>query len=251
MNDSRFSSSILAYILMFVVVAIGILVLCSFFLFLNINEYTGYYVEVEKNEYGRKIYEHEKELTLIEYIGGEKNPQLVLSQYIKIVFLSWGYFNEIFFIIEKKKEKNASALFVLLVISLWLIKGNPLINNYYGVYKTYEVETRAGSVNEEYSKIIVQKNIVKQTINSIENNCEDWEDCDVNKRGYIFLEAGMFDGFYNDADKKYFSALKFSFLEILIHTAMYFAVPFLTVIIIKNRIKYKRIRWKQLLKTYC
>jgi hypothetical protein len=115
------------------------------------------------------------------------------------------------------------------------------VNNYYGLYKSYEIEMKSGILQEEYDRVIVPKSIAKSTINTIENNCEDWEDCEVNKQGYVFIDAGVFDGFRRlDSDVSFLKCLGFSILERLIHTLMYFFLPFIIGILIIEKYGEKK-----------
>jgi hypothetical protein len=138
-----------------------------------------------------------------------------------------------------KIDKYSTLFFVLLAVSIWFIKGNPIVNNYYGIYKSYEIELGGDVIQEEYDKIIVPKSIAERTINEIENNCE--EECDVNKRGYVFIDAGVFNGFSRlDSDVSFFKCLRFALLERLIHTLMYFLLPFIIGILIIEKYEKKK-----------
>ncbi len=201
----------------------------------------SYYCDGYAEDLDRKLHEiyseffRVKEVTLFEEVSQRKNPKLTFWGYFRIVF-SWRL-TEILFNIERRKEKYTILFFILLAISIWFIKGNPIVNNYYGLYKSFKVETRDGNSEQEYDKIIVSKDFAKETINKIESDCEDYEDCDVRKRGYVFVDAGVFDGFVSlDNDVSFFRCFAFALLERLIHTLMYFLLPFLIGILIIRKV---------------
>lgn len=201
----------------------------------------SYYCDGYAEDLDRKLHEiyneffRVKEVTLFEEVLQRKNSKLTFWGYFRIVF-SWRL-SETLFNIERKKEKYTILFLILLAISIWFIKGNPIINNYYGLYKSFKVETRDGNSEQEYDKIIVSKDFVKETINKIESDCEDYEDCDVRKRGYVFVDAGVFDGFVSlENDVSFFRGFAFALLERLIHTLMYFLLPFLIGIFIIRKV---------------
>lgn len=201
----------------------------------------SYYCDGYVDDLDRKLHEiyseffRVKEVTLFEEVLLRKKSKLTFCDYLRIVF-SWRL-TETLFNIERGKEKYTILFLILLANSIWFIKGNPIVNNYYGLYKSFKVETRDGNIEQEYDKIIVSRDFAKETIKKIESNCDDYEDCDVRKLGYIFVDAGVFDGFVSlENDVSFFRCLAFAILERLIHTLMYFLLPFLIGILIIRKV---------------
>lgn len=256
---SNFFAQYLWWLFAILIAIIGYLLLNTFFLIMNRNELTGQYFykdnmpdynswvsEIEMREgrngiYGYKYYREsdysfnfrEKEMTLLENITHRKNGKLTVKEFFKTV-TSWHFTEKIIFDIEMEKEKNVTFLLILMAISIWVIKGNPFINNFYGISKSFEFE---GTI-EEYDRIIVSKKYVKEAISIMESNCRDDEDCTVRKQGYIFEEAGVFNGFeVIEKNIPFLRCLSFALIERFIHTTLYFLLPYLlsTLLFFKSK----------------
>lgn len=258
-GESNFFAQYFWWVIAMIIAFIGFIVLNSFFLIMNSNEFTGQYFYkddipdydtwksgVEKNEGNNGIYHYEyhdkrdymfnfreREMTLLENITHRRNGKLSFLEYLETV-TSWHFIEKIIFDIEREKEKHVFFFFILLAISIWVIKGNPITNNFYGIYKTFEIEGKI----QEYDRIIVSKEFVKDAISRMESNCSDDEDCTMRKQGYIFEEAGVFDGFETfEENFSFFRCLWFALLERFIHTTMYFLLPFLIGVFLVHKSK--------------
>ena len=210
---------------MVIIGLIGFVSIILFFIFINRNEPVG---------------DNETLLSLFKKLDEIDTSKSKFSNYLKVIF-SLDFLQAIFHIEYKVERKRYEILFIiLLAISIWVFKGNPIINNYYGLYKTVEVEMRYNVSNREYDKIIVPKNLAYEAKRNIERNCKNYEECDVKMRGYIFVEAGIFHGFKPlNNNYSFFSCFFFVILERLIHTLMYFMLPFLIGIYIIDKSKSK------------
>jgi len=152
---------------------------------------------------------------------------------------------------EFRLERYPILFLLFIFLFLPFINGNPFLNNYYGVYKEYEIEDQ-GRYGERTDYIEKQNYIFHKSngneMNSRMNNLEQDYDEDepyyeVKKRGYLFVQAGLIDGFntYYKEYKgigSYIECLFFSALEKLINSIIYFLIPFLIGISIyhyKNR----------------
>jgi hypothetical protein len=147
--------------------------------------------------------------------------------------------------VETKVEKYPNLFLIFGFIFLSFSKGNPILNNYYGIYKEYEIDYQ-GRYGERTDYIENQHYIVhksneseiKGRINSLEENYDEDElYFEVKKRGYLFVQAGLIDGYrtyYNEYEGffYYIECLLFSVLEKLINSIMYFFIPFVTCILI-------------------
>lgn len=143
------------------------------------------------------------------------------------------------FEIESRLEMYPQIFLLVLLIFLPFLKGNPILNNYYGIYKEYEVEyqNRDGAVFDriENKNYVIHKSKIKQ-IRSLENGTSEGElYFEVKKRGYLFLQAAIIDGYktyYREYKGflSYIECLFFSLLEKFINTIMYFFIPFITLI---------------------
>lgn len=247
---SNFFAQLIWWIIATIIIAfIGFILLNSFFLLINRNEFSGQYfykenipdyeswkisVEINEGNYGIYKYEYrdkgnymfnfrDREMTILESITRSKNFKLTISEYLRTV-TSWHFTAKIVFDVEKKKEKYAVLFFILLAISIWIIKGNPITNNFYGISKTLVIEESI----QVLDKIIVPKESVKDVIGIMKSNFNDDEDYSVMKQGYIFELAGVFNGFDKlEENVPFFKCLGFALLERFIHTMMYFLLPFL------------------------
>jgi len=156
----------------------------------------------------------------------------------------WSELNNNF---EKEVElERYPNLFIVFILVFQLYpKGNPILNNYYGIHKEYEIEKmdRQGEYTdyvEQPSYVIHKSKIreIKGRMSSLEDEFDDDEPYyEVRKRGYLFLQAGLIDGYksYYKEYKGFFSyieCLLFSIFEKLINTIMYFLIPFVLSIMI-------------------
>jgi hypothetical protein len=146
----------------------------------------------------------------------------------------WHLFNyNISFEIGLEKYPRLFLFSVFIFITFY--KGNPILNNYYGIYKEYEVEKENGNEYIENQNYIIHKSN-KGEINGrmkkiSENIIEDENLFKVKKRGYLFVQAGIIDGYktyYKEYNGfiSYLECLLFSGIEKLINTLMYFLLPF-------------------------
>lgn len=156
---------------------------------------------------------------------------------------------------ECDREKFVSLFLVTGLIFLYFVKGNPIINNYYGIYEVIETSGVSRSNpggDSEYSDepyIIIpssNKKLVKNFMHEISKIKNEDKQIEFGKRGYIFIQAGFIDGFepiYYDGDYKgfisYLSSIFYYLFEKFILTIMYFLIPF----IISIGIFYKYRRW--------
>ena len=152
----------------------------------------------------------------------ENNKSLVLIPIIFYVDLFEKILESNFF-----NERNIKYLIATGLISLYFFVGNPFVNNYYGINSTKDLN-EDGMV---YFENKIFKSEDKYSIESQINYLEHEGGYDsVSKRGYIFYQAAMFDGFEMDAIESkgiglYFECLLYSVLEKLIIIILYFAIP--------------------------
>jgi uncharacterized membrane protein len=215
-----FGLSILSYILTFLILVLGVLTLNLIFSILRLTE-------------KKSVVELVREIT---DKGYAKCAKLFITKPYKILS---GNFDA-----EAQQEKHPNLFLVFIFIYLMFIKGNPILNNYYGIYKEYESENQGYVERTDLSEnqnFIVHKNNESEITYRMKHleESDDQGDYDfiVKKRGYLFLQTGLFDGFrtYNKEYQGLFSyieCLVFSALEKLINTIMYFFIPFITCIAI-------------------
>ena len=162
--------------------------------------------------------------------------------------------NNIAIVLNDIKFNKYSSIFIaFLFFVLPFSKGNPLFNNYYGVYKEYEIphDDRSGehTVYEEVQSYIIHKS-EKKLIDSIINNSIGHSDeytpfYEIKKRGYVFIQAGLFDGYRTiQIEEKgfriYFECFLYSAIEKLINTFLYFLIPFVIIIYLYHKYVYKK-----------
>lgn len=143
--------------------------------------------------------------------------------------------------IELERYPNLFLTFVFFFLPF--SKGNPILNNYYGIYKEYEIPDQ-GRYGERTDYIENQNYIVHKSntseisgrMNSLEENYDEDEPYyEVKKRGYLFIQAGIIDGYrtyYREYEGflSYIQCILFSAVEKFINTIMYFFIPFITFI---------------------
>lgn len=144
---------------------------------------------------------------------------------------------------EINRERYPNLIFFFLLLYFPFMNGNPLINNYYGVYKEFSVEELGRyDVSTSYleNKYFIipktEKEEIQSTMNDLEATSDDgnW-DFIVKKRGYIFLQAGLLDGYRDDYSgyrgfSDYIECIIFSLIEKMINAMMYFLIPFVLLI---------------------
>lgn len=149
------------------------------------------------------------------------------------VLLSTNFGNEVHL------ERYPSIFLIIFFIFLPFINGNPLLNNYYGIYKEYEVESSEGTANSESPNYIIHKSQKHEISNRVKNleqgYTEDEPYFEVEKRGYLFIQAGLIDGFKTHYQEykglgSYIECLFISALEKLINSIIYFFIPFVILI---------------------
>lgn len=216
-----FVLSALSSILTVLVLAFGVFIINLLFSLLHITDNISFAEFVEK----------------IRDKGIVNSFKFYISNFFKILSAN---FDE-----ETKIEKYPNLFLVFVFVFLPFSKGNPILNNYYGIYKEYEIEDQ-GRYGERTDYIENQNYIVHKSnkseidgrMNSLEeNDDEDEPYFEVKKRGYLFIQAGLIDGYktYHKEYEGFFSYLEcllFSALEKLINTIMYFFIPFITFILI-------------------
>lgn len=158
---------------------------------------------------------------------------------IVIIYIKkfWTKLNDNYFI-EKEKELYPYHLIVGFAILLYFIKGNPFINNYYGIYKETErtVSRRDGvhTVYDEEPFYIIPIKVFKEMKREYPTHTP--YNVKINKRGYIFIKAGFIDGYTSTDNKQkgfisYFGCLMYYAVEKSILTFIYFFIPFVISII--------------------
>ena len=136
--------------------------------------------------------------------------------------------------IEVEKEKYPNLIILLVLFILPLIKGNPILNNYHGVYLEYSNPEGGGGFDK--TTFIYPKNELQKINQQVENMEQDVDaDSEVNTSGYIFLQAGLMEGFkpIKQSHKgfvAYWNSLGYLLLEKFIITIMYFLIPMLLFI---------------------
>jgi len=129
---------------------------------------------------------------------------------------------------DKESEKTFLRLIILFfLVPTVLIKGNPILKNYYG------------TEFEDIKYDIVPKEDVKELIRStIRDVFENEKGVAVKTRGYLFIQAGLFDGYYSfgyEGFAAYLNCIPFAILEKLIWSIMYFLIPFIIIHLLLER----------------
>lgn len=216
-----FGLTALSYILPILVFALGVFVINLLISFFNLKD------GVSSSELVRKIRDK----------GAINSLKFFISNFFELLKTN---FNK-----EVKSEKYPNLFVVFVFIFLSYSKGNPILNNYYGIYKEYEIgeQGKYGELSEyvEKQNYIVSKsnaNEIRDRINNLEESYKESEPYfEVEKRGYLFIQAGLFDGYrtyYKDDEGfiYYIECMFFSLLEKFINTFIYFFIPFITCIAI-------------------
>lgn len=219
-----FGLTVLSYILTFLVIVLAVFTINILFTILNMK--------------GSLFVEIRREISKNGFVNS-------INTFIYKFFKKLGRNIEV----EVETDKYPSLFIILAIFILPFIKGNPIFKNYYGIYKEYEIEGQGRYAERtdyvENKKYIIhksEKDEIKEIMNSLENEYDKYEpDFRVKKRGYLFAQAGMIDG-YKSLHKEYYGLLSyvecllFSVLEKLINSIMYFLIPFVISILI---IRYK------------
>lgn len=232
--SSGFVLDALSYLLMFLIFVIGVFTVNIIFSVLHLSQ------EMSFNDLIQKIRNR----------GFLKSLQFYLRSFF--TFLSENFETEF------KLEKYPAIFLILCLIFLFFLKGNPILNNYYGIYTKYEYVNQGKydeqtNFKEKQNYIIhkSKKNEIESRIGRLEKNIED-SDCtfEIKKRGYLFIQAGLIDGYetYYSEYKGFFSYLEcllFSVIEKIINVIMYFFIPFVIGIFLyhykfDNKIKVKK-----------
>lgn len=191
-------------------------------------------------------------IQLSETIGFKKTAEQINLKNFKLFITNYfGILNKNFeYEIKREKYPNMFLLFVFIFIPFF--NGNPILNNYYGIYKEYEFE-RQGRIGErtdyiESQNFIIHKSKINELNNrmaNLENNYDEDEPYfDVKKRGYLFLQSGLIDGFKSNHKEytgifSYLFSLLYYLIEKLVITIMYFFIPFLiSIMIYEKRTKH-------------
>jgi len=159
---------------------------------------------------------------------------------------------------EMGPENNYTVpFFIFFIISFFIINGSPIINNYKGVYASFEQPYSGangspdGNKTVEIPSYVYDKNDenlidkkIKKTANEIikteDDGYEDYEDSqyenlefNVSSRGYLFEQTAIIEGFKSNDNRykgfaDYISCLIFFTIEKLLITIIWFLIPFLT-----------------------
>lgn len=215
----------LSSFLTLIVFAVGIIFLNLSFLFLRLTN----------------IYSFNEIVEIIKQIGFLNSIKIFFMNFFGLLNKNFNY--------EWAKERYPNLFLIIAFIVLSYSKGNPLLNNYYGIYKEYEIEGMDRNGNEttdyeEKSYYIIEKdnlNEINTKMKSLANNNEEDEDegnsFEVKKRGYLFFQSALIDGYvsynrdYNGLGS-YFECLLFNGLEKFINVILFFLTPFLIFITI-------------------
>lgn len=185
----------------------------------------------------RSITEHISFLELIEKIkhkGIKESATLFFENFVEL--FSVNFRNELHL------ERYPNLFLGVALVFIFFVNGNPVLNNYYGIYKEYEIEgqgrTGGGVAFVENKSYIVpkrDKRTISDSFNFLESYSRDEHYYKVKKRGYLFMQAGLIDGFKTrDRDYEglvaYIECLFFSMMEKSINTFLYFLLPFFLAI---------------------
>ncbi len=212
-----FGLTSLSYFSMFSIIALGIFTINLLFTIIHISE------GISIDEFIKKIRNK----------GFLKSAKYFINDF-------WSLLSHNFQI-EATLDKYPNLFIVFALFFLPFLKGNPILNNYYGIYAEYQNVDMDGKQtnNIEKQNYIVHKSksdeISVRMTHLEEKNNEDEPYFEVKKRGYLFIQAGLIDGYrtYYKGYKgfvSYTECLFFSVLEKLINTIMYFLIPFLICI---------------------
>lgn len=152
-----------------------------------------------------------------------------------------------------KKDELKEIFYFIAIISVLFFKGNPLINNYYGVYnlnksglfiednwKVFDktkIESYDLYVNyyvDYYAQNYIKENVKYNDLTKDDKEKLDELDIYLRKIGYVFQESAFFDGYYsyqkgNDFVSKY-KYFYFYIIEKTIIVLLFFFLPFITVL---------------------
>ena len=214
-----FMLSLLSYLIMFIIFCLGLFVINLSFSILHLTDRISFNEIIEK----------------IKQKGFLKSIKTYLQNF-------WSELRENFEI-ETRIEKYPTLFIIFVLVFLPFSKGNPILKNYYGIYTEYEIpeQGRYGERSDyvEEQNIIIHKskiNEIKSIMKFLEEDIDD-SYVTVKKRGYLFIQAGLIDGYgtYYEEYEGFFAYLEcvlFSAVEKLINTIMYFFIPFILCVII-------------------
>jgi hypothetical protein len=144
---------------------------------------------------------------------------------------------------EIAKERYPYGFLCFGLVFLPFMHGNPIFNNYYGIYKSIEVDESLRDI--ENTKFVTNidfiidkknKNEIASKIDKLEAEYRDGDPYyEVEKRGYLFIQAGIIDGFktkYKEYKglQGYLVCLFYFAVEKLIIVTLYFLLPFIIFI---------------------
>jgi hypothetical protein len=208
---------IVSYLLMFLFIVLSIFIINISFSILHLTETLSF----------------EQIVTKIKHNGIGKSVKSYVENF-------WSELSENF---EKEvKLERYPNLFIVYILTFQLYpKGNPILNNYYGIYKEYEIERDEYTAYVEHPNYIIHKSKVSEIKGRMRSLYDEFDEdepyYEVRKRGYLFLQTGLIDGYksYYKEYKgflSYIECLLFSIFEKLINTIMYFLIPFILSIMI-------------------
>jgi len=212
----NFFSKILSWILILVIIAFGLFVFNISFTFLRLTD---------KYTYAQFIYKARGQ-------GLMKSANNFVRNFYS--FFIANVKNEI------SKERYPYGFLCFVFVFLSFMHGNPIFNNYYGIYKSFEFEESVrGIENTKFvtnNEFIIDKKNKKKIAAKIHKLEAEYEDGDpyyeVKTRGYLFIQAGLIDGFkaYSKEYKgiqSYLVCLFYFAVEKLIMVMLYFLLPFI------------------------
>jgi hypothetical protein len=228
--DEELFLTTISYVLATVVLIIGLIVINLSFTIIHLSE------ELSSSEIIAKIRGHN------------------LLKNLKYFFTNFIQFLKENLEIGFRTEKYPTLFFIIILIFLPFSKGNFILNNYYGIFKVYDSEEHGGNESwagsiENQNYIIHKSNVdeIDFRINNMEENFEENEPYfEVKKRGYLFIQAGLIDGYKTYYDEyegflSYIECLLFSLLEKFINSIIYFFIPFVvTILLYHYKLEYKR-----------
>lgn len=202
--------------------------------------------------------------TIIRYIETDSFANLI-SEINKNGVFSYlkkyvnNYSNEFSVNLNREKEReHYENLFFIFVFIFFFTSSNPLFNNYYGIYREYEVEGYSREI--ETTEYIQDKHFIyskkkykkmKKAIKRLKkNNYTEYddkyygEDFQIKRVGYTFIKAGIFDGF-EDEKKQYTGFFSYTLsifstiLEKILQLTVYFLIPFTLLILYQESKKIK------------
>lgn len=190
---------------------------------------------------------HSPEKNLFYYLKRKLNKK-VIEKYLKglLEVTSNNFKKE-----TKKPELDHVFLWVLLAfyaLSIF-VKGNPYFYNYVGLFRQFDVEVSYGrgadgNANVEETVCIYQKNQKSKIEDKINYLEEKFPDSEIRKSKYLFIQAGIIDGYKTGAFSytgigSYLECLLLSLMEKLISLFFVFLIPFIIILYVTRFIEIK------------